>query len=112
MKKPASKGYEKRPTVVLQAHMDMVCEKNSDTVHDFMKDPIQPYIDGEWVKARRTTLGADNGIGMAAIMAILLDSDLKHPALECLINIEVKRGLRGDLRLLLSFLKCESVDSQ
>lgn len=115
MKKPASKGYEKRPTVVLQAHMDMVCEKNSDTVHDFMKDPIQPYIDGEWVKARGTTLGADNGIGMAAIMAILLDSDLKHPALECLITVDEETGLTGAFELKAGFLsgkKLLNLDSE
>ena len=96
MKKPASKGYEKRPTVVLQAHMDMVCEKNSDTVHDFMKDPIQPYIDGEWLKAKGTTLGADNGIGMAAMMAVLLDENVQHPPLECLFTVD-EETVRGFL---------------
>lgn len=104
MKKPASKGYEKRPTVVLQAHMDMVCEKNSDTVHDFMKDPIQPYIDGEWLKAKGTTLGADNGIGMAAMMAVLLDENIQHPPLECLFTVDEETGLTGAFELKAGFL--------
>lgn len=115
MKKPASKGYEKRDTVVLQAHMDMVCEKNSDTEHDFLKDPIQPYIDGEWLKAKGTTLGADNGIGMAAIMAVLLDNDLKHPALECLFTVDEETGLTGAFELKAGFLsgkKLLNLDSE
>lgn len=115
MKKPASKGYEKRPTVVLQAHMDMVCEKNSDTVHDFLKDPIQPYIDGEWLKAKGTTLGADNGIGMAAMMAVLLDNELHHPALECLFTVDEETGLTGAFELKAGFLsgnKLLNLDSE
>lgn len=115
MKKPASKGYEKRPTVVLQAHMDMVCEKNSDTVHDFLKDPIHPYIDGEWLKAKGTTLGADNGIGMAAMMAVLLDNELKHPALECLFTVDEETGLTGAFELKAGFLsgkKLLNLDSE
>lgn len=115
MKKPASKGYEKRPTVILQAHMDMVCEKNSDTVHDFLKDPIQPYIDGEWLKAKGTTLGADNGIGMAAMMAVLLDNDIKHPALECLFTVDEETGLTGAFELKAGFLsgkKLLNLDSE
>ena len=78
MTKPATKGHENAPTVILQAHMDMVAEKNNDVQHDFLKDPIDTYIDGDWVKARGTTLGADNGIGMAAAMAVLIDKDLTH----------------------------------
>ena len=66
MKKPATQGMENRKTIIMQSHMDMVCEKNNDTVHDFDNDPIQPYIDGDWVKAKGTTLGADDGIGVAA----------------------------------------------
>lgn len=115
MKKTASKGYEKRPTVVLQAHMDMVCEKNSDTSHDFLKDPIQPYIDGEWLKAKGTTLGADNGIGMAAMMAVLLDNDIKHPALECLFTVDEETGLTGAFELKAGFLsgkKLLNLDSE
>ena len=70
----ATAGMENRKPVALQAHLDMVPQKNNDTVHDFVKDPIQPYIDGEWVKARGTTLGADNGIGMASALAVLADN--------------------------------------
>ncbi len=93
--KPATPGYENKPKVILQSHMDMVCEKNADTQHNFDTDPIQPYIDGEWVKARGTTLGADNGIGMATELAILASNDLKHPALECLFTVDEETGLTG-----------------
>ena len=71
MRKPATEGMEDRPTVILQSHMDMVCEKNSDVDFDFENDPIEAYIDGEWVTANGTTLGADNGIGVAAALAVL-----------------------------------------
>ena len=71
IRKPATAGMENRTPVALQAHLDMVPQKNNDTAHDFTKDPIQPYIDGEWVKARGTTLGADNGIGMASALAVV-----------------------------------------
>ena len=74
--KPATAGMERRPTVVLQSHVDMVCEKNSDVVHDFFTDAIEPYIDGDWIKARGTTLGADCGIGIAASLALLASSDV------------------------------------
>lgn len=99
MSKPATPGCEGAPTVILQAHMDMVAEKNNDTVHDFLKDPIQTYIDGDWVKARGTTLGADNGIGMAAAMAALIDPDLMHGPLECLFTINEEIGLEGAINL-------------
>ena len=69
--KPATPGYEGKPGIVLQAHTDMVCEKNADTVHNFDTDPIQTYVDGDWLKAKGTTLGADNGIGMAFALAVL-----------------------------------------
>ncbi len=95
MSKPAVPGHENAPTVILQAHMDMVAEKNNDTVHDFLKDPIETYIDGDWVKARGTTLGADNGIGMAAAMAVLIDKDLVHGPVECLFTINEEIGLEG-----------------
>ncbi len=95
MCKPATKGHENAPTVILQAHMDMVAEKNNDTVHDFLKDPIKTYIDGDWVKARGTTLGADNGIGMAAAMAVLIDPTLVHGPVECLFTINEEIGLEG-----------------
>ena len=95
MTKPATKGHENAPTVILQAHMDMVAEKNNDVQHDFLKDPIDTYIDGDWVKARGTTLGADNGIGMAAAMAVLIDKDLTHGPVECLFTINEEIGLEG-----------------
>lgn len=99
MTKPATPGREGAPTVVLQAHMDMVCEKNSDTPHDFDKDPIQPYIDGEWVKAKGTTLGADDGIGMAAALAVLTSEDIRHGRVECLFTVDEETGLTGAFAL-------------
>ena len=75
IRKPATAGMENRKGVILQAHMDMVPQKNNDTVHDFTKDPIETYVDGDWVKAKGTTLGADNGLGVAAIMAVLEAQD-------------------------------------
>lgn len=95
IRKPATAGMEKRKSVVLQSHIDMVCEKNSDTYHDFDKDPIQPYIDGEWVKARGTTLGADDGIGIAAQLALLEAGDIEHGPIECLFTIDEETGLTG-----------------
>ncbi len=76
--KPATPGKEGLPTVVLQSHVDMVCEKNSDVTHDFDNDPIETIIDGDWVKANGTTLGADNGIGIAAQLAVLASTDIAH----------------------------------
>ena len=99
IRKSATAGYENHPTIIMQAHMDMVCEKNSDTVHNFETDPIQPYIDGEWVKARGTTLGADNGIGMAAQLAVLSADNLKHGPLECLFTVDEETGLTGAFAL-------------
>lgn len=95
MKKPATPGRENAPVVVLQAHMDMVAEKNSDIDHDFLKDPIQTYIDGDWVKAKGTTLGADNGIGMAAALAALTDAEIEHGPLEALFTVNEEIGLEG-----------------
>lgn len=95
MTKPATEGKENAPVVVLQAHMDMVAEKNSGVEHDFLKDPIQTYIDGDWVKARGTTLGADNGIGMAAALAAMADKTLKHGPLEALFTVNEEIGLEG-----------------
>jgi len=95
MSKPASKGYEGAPTVVLQAHMDMVAEKNGDVKHDFLKDPIETYVDGDWVRARGTTLGADNGIGMAACLAVMIDPTLEHGPVEALFTINEEIGLEG-----------------
>ena len=82
MRKPATVGYENKPTVILQSHMDMVCEKNSDVQFDFDTEPIRTRIDGDWVKAEGTTLGADCGIGMAAAMALLIDDSVEHGPLE------------------------------
>lgn len=95
MRKAATAGYENRPAVILQSHMDMVCEKNSDVKFDFDNDPIETYIDGEWVRAKGTTLGADCGIGMAAALAVLLDDTLEHPAIEALFTVDEETGLTG-----------------
>ena len=99
MRKPATPGYENKPGVILQAHMDMVCEKNNDTVHDFDNDPIKTYIDGDFIKADGTTLGADNGIGMALMLAAITSDTLQHPALECLFTVDEETGLTGAFRL-------------
>ena len=107
IRKPASKGYEKSPLVCLQAHMDMVCEKNSSKKFDFMKDSIQPVLDGEWLTADGTTLGADDGIGVATILAILEDKKLQHPALEALITVDEETGLTGAAGLSKSWLKSD-----
>ena len=95
IRKPATPGMEDRKGVILQAHMDMVPQKNNDTVHDFVNDPIQTWIDGEWVKAKGTTLGADNGMGVAAAMAVLEANDLKHGPLEVLITKDEETGMYG-----------------
>ena len=105
MRKPATKGHENAPTVVLQSHMDMVCEKNSEVEHDFMKDPINTYIDGDWVKAKGTTLGADNGIGMAAALAVMIDNNLVHGPVEALFTINEEIGLEGAQNLGEGMLK-------
>jgi len=95
IKKPATAGMENRKTVVLQSHLDMVHQKNSDTVFDFDQDGIRMYTEGDWVKAEGTTLGADNGIGVAAIMALLSSSDISHPALEAMFTIDEETGMTG-----------------
>jgi dipeptidase D len=95
IRKPAMKGCEHMQSVVLQSHMDMVCEKNSDTVHDFDKDPIKAYADGDWIKAHGTTLGADDGIGMAAQLAILASDNIPHGPIECLFTVDEETGLSG-----------------
>ncbi len=94
-RKPATPGMENRKTVILQAHMDMVPQKNKETEHDFEKDPISTYIDGEWVKAKGTTLGSDNGMGVAAIMAVMEDKTLKHGPLVALITADEETGMYG-----------------
>ena len=93
--KAASKGYEKRPTVILQGHTDMVCEKLSGSDFDFSKDPIRYVIEDGWMVAHETTLGADNGIGVATAMAILDDDSIEHPRLECLFTVSEETGLDG-----------------
>lgn len=95
MRKPASAGMENRKGVILQAHMDMVPQKTPESTHNFETDPIQPWIDGEWVKAKGTTLGADNGIGVAAIMAIMEDKTLVHGPVEALITADEETGMFG-----------------
>jgi len=95
IRKAATPGMENRKGVILQAHMDMVPQKNNDTVHDFTKDPIETYVDGDWLKAKGTTLGADNGLGVAAIMAVLEDDNLKHGPLEALITKDEETGMYG-----------------
>ncbi|MDR1724943.1 MAG: aminoacyl-histidine dipeptidase [Bacteroidales bacterium] len=105
IKKPASKGMENRKGVILQAHLDMVPQKNNDTKHDFEKDPVLPYIDGEWVRAKGTTLGADNGIGVSAALAVLEDKTLIHPELEVLFTIDEETGMTGAFGLKAGVLK-------
>lgn len=93
--KPASAGYENAPAVVLQSHVDMVCEKNKSTQHDFDKDPLKLKREGDWIKAEGTTLGADNGVGAAAALAVLEDSSITHGPLECLFTVDEETGLTG-----------------
>ena len=97
--KPATKGYENRPGIVLQSHLDMVPQKNTATVHDFEKDPIQAVVDGEWVRAKGTTLGADNGIGVAAALAILESTDIPHGPVEAIFTIDEETGMAGAFNL-------------
>jgi len=93
--KPGTKGFETLPTVVLQAHLDMVCEKNNDVDFDFDKDPIQTVVDGEWLHAKGTTLGADNGIGVAAALAVITSDTIEHGPVECLFTVDEETGLTG-----------------
>ena len=95
IKKPATNGMEERPVVILQSHLDMVHQKNAGTQFDFEKEGIRAFIDGEWVKAEGTTLGADNGVGVAAIMALLSSSEVSHPPLEALFTIDEETGMTG-----------------
>ena len=105
IRKPASPKMEERPTVVLQSHMDMVGEKNSRSTHRFDTDPIAFYVDGEWIKAMDTTLGADCGIGMAAQLALLANKDLTHGPIECLFTVDEETGLTGADALEPGFLQ-------
>lgn len=99
IKKPATAGMENRKSVVLQSHLDMVCQKNNDVNFDFETEGIKMEVDGDWVKAKGTTLGADNGLGVATIMSILESSDIPHPALEALFTIDEETGMTGALGL-------------
>ena len=105
IRKPATPGYEDRMGVILQAHLDMVPQKNSDKVHDFEKDPIETYIENGWVKANGTTLGADNGVGAAAAMAVLEATDLVHGPIEALFTIDEETGMTGANALESGILK-------
>lgn len=97
--RPASAGREGEPALILQSHMDMVCEKDADVRIDFEQDPIEAYVDGEWVRARGTTLGADCGIGMALQMAVLIDKELRVPTVEALFTVDEEQGLTGAMNL-------------
>ncbi len=115
MRVPATKGYEEHEGVILQAHIDMVCEKNKETQHDFMHDAIETYIDGDWVKAKGTTLGADDGIGIAMALAALISKTLQHPALEALFTVDEETGLTGAFHLqdgLLRGKRLINIDSE
>ena len=105
IKKPATKGKENSPTLILQGHLDMVHQKNAETNFDFLTQGIQMYIEGDWVKANGTTLGADNGIGVAAILSVLAAKDLVHPTIEALFTIDEEVGMTGAMGLQKDFLK-------
>jgi len=105
IRKPATKGMENRKGIILQGHLDMVPQKNSDKVHDFQKDPIETYIDGDWVKAKGTTLGGDNGIGLAMAMAVLEANDLEHGLIEALFTADEETGMTGAFGLKSGLLK-------
>ena len=107
IKKPATVGMEDRKTIVMQSHLDMVHQKNNDTVFDFDKEGIKMKIEGDWVKAEGTTLGADNGLGVATIMAILESTDIPHPAIEALFTIDEETGMTGALGLQAGYLTGE-----
>ncbi|WP_299437403.1 aminoacyl-histidine dipeptidase [uncultured Aquimarina sp.] len=105
IKKPATAGMENRKTVVMQSHLDMVHQKNADTVFDFDTQGIEMYVDGDWVRARGTTLGADNGLGVATIMAILESNEISHPAIEALFTIDEETGMTGAMGLKPNWLQ-------
>lgn len=107
IKKPATAGMENRKTVALQAHIDMVPQKNADKVHDFEKDPIEAYVDGDWVKAKGTTLGSDNGIGMASALAVLGSDSIVHGPLEVLLTIDEEAGMTGAFGLESGYLDAD-----
>ena len=105
MRVPATPGYEDHEGIILQAHMDMVAEKDGNVQHNFQTDPIETWVDGEWLKAKGTTLGADNGIGISMALAAITDKDLAHPAIECLFTVDEETGLTGAMKLQDGMLK-------
>ncbi len=107
IRKPATSGMEDKKGIVIQGHLDMVCEKNSDVEFDFDNDPLQVYIDGDWVKAKGTTLGADNGIGLAMGLALLKSTDIPHPYLELLCTLDEETGLTGAMQLGTDLIKAD-----
>lgn len=107
IKKPATPGMERKKTVALQAHIDMVPQKNNDIQHDFATDPIRPYIEGDWVTAQGTTLGADNGIGMAACLAVLASKEIQHGPIEVLLTMTEEAGMDGAFGLQPGWLNAE-----
>lgn len=107
IRKPATKGMEDRQPIAIQAHLDMVPQANEGTQHDFTQDPIQPYIDGDWVKAKGTTLGADNGIGLASCLAVLDSNEIAHPEIEALLTMTEEAGMEGVLGLRPNWLQSE-----
>ncbi len=109
IRKPASKGRENAPSVVLQAHMDMVCEKNAGTNHNFDTDPIKTIVDGDWLKAEGTTLGADDGIGVAAMLAVLSSKTIQHGPIECLITVDEERGLTGAQHVKANWIQSQTL---
>lgn len=115
MRIPATPGYEDHEGVILQAHMDMVAEKDGDVQHDFLNDPIETYVEGDFLKAKGTTLGADDGIGIAMALAIITDPNLAHPAIECLFTVDEETGLTGAMKLQDGMLRSKrliNIDSE
>ena len=115
MRVPATPGYENLKTVVLQGHMDMVPQKNADVAHDFLKDPIETWVDGEWLRAKGTTLGADDGLGVAFAMAVAESPDVKHGPIEILVTYDEETGMTGAQALKSGVLKGEiliNIDSE
>ena len=95
IRKAATPGFENRPSIILQGHMDMVCEKSDASTHDFLTDPIEHIEEGEWLHSNETTLGADNGIGIAAALAVLASNNVEHGPIECLFTVDEETGLTG-----------------
>jgi len=115
MRVPATPGYEDHEGVILQAHMDMVAEKDGPVQHDFLNDPIETYVDGDFLKAKGTTLGADDGIGISMALAAITDLDLAHPAIECLFTVDEETGLTGAMKLQDGMLRSKrliNIDSE